>query len=275
YWEPRVLPAAGLQEFLFVDGGGGKALHGTSHLLADFGKDLGIVEVGGGDDDGLGAGDRFGPLLGIVFHVERGGTLLHEDARANEDSLGAQLHHEGRVGGGCDAAGGEVGDGQLSGLRHHADEFVGGLMFLGGGVEFLLTEDGKGFHFLDDLAHVLDGVDHVAGAGLALGADHGRAFRDAAEGFTEVARSADEGRGEGVLVDVVRLVGRGEHFALVDEVDAELLKDLGLGEVPDAGLGHDRNGNGLDDPLDEFGIGHAGYAALGADHGGHAFERHD
>ena len=37
------------------DGGGGQALHGAGDLLADLGQDLGVVVVGGGDDDGLGA----------------------------------------------------------------------------------------------------------------------------------------------------------------------------------------------------------------------------
>src|SRR2546427_5031245 len=48
-------------------------------------------------------------------------------------------------------------------------------------------------------------------------------------------------RSEGVLVDVVLLVGRRQHFGLVDVVDAELLQDHGLGEVPDARL---RQGHG-------------------------------
>ena len=83
--------------------------------------------------------------------------------------------------------------------------------------------------------------------GFALGADHGCAFGDAAKSFAEVAGAADEGCREGVLVDVVGLVGRGEDFGLVDEVDAELLEDLGFGEVADAGLGHDGDGDGGDD----------------------------
>ncbi len=93
----------------------------------------------------------------------------------------------------------------------------------------------------DDLAHVLDGVDDIAGAGFALGANHGRALGDAAQGLAQVARAADEGRGEGVLVDVVGLVGGGEDFALIDEVDAQFLENLRLGEVADAGLGHNRD----------------------------------
>jgi hypothetical protein len=122
---------------------------------------------------------------------------------------------------------------------------------------------------------VADGEDDVAGAGFALGADHGRALGDAAQSLAQVARAADKGRGEGVLVDVMGLVGGGEDLALVDEVDAQLLEDLRLGEVADAGLGHDGNGDGLDDLFDERGLGHAGHAAFGANHGGNALESHD
>ena len=58
---------------------------------------------------------------GIVFHVERGGALLHEDSRADKDGLGAELHHESRIGRSGDAAGGEVGNGKLACLGDHAD----------------------------------------------------------------------------------------------------------------------------------------------------------
>ena len=83
-------------------------------------------------------------------------------------------------------------------------------------------------HFLHDLAHVLDGVDDVSGAGFALGADHGCAFGDAAQGFAQVAGSADERRLEGVLVDVVLFVGGSEDFGLVDVVDADFLREFAL-----------------------------------------------
>ena len=147
----------------------------------------------------------------------------------------------------------KLGTGSLPDCGDHADQFVGGLVVLGGGVEFLLAEDGEGAHLAGDLAHVLDGVDDVAGAGFAFGADHGRAFGDAAQSLAQVARAADKGSGEGVLVDVVGLVCGGEDLALVDEVDAQFLKNLRLGEVADAGLGHDRNRHGLNDLLDEAG----------------------
>ena len=145
----------------------------------------------------------------------------------------------------------KFGTGSLPALGDHANEFIRRLVLLGGGVEFLLGEHGERAHFAGDLAHVLHGVDHVAGAGFALGADHGRAFGDAPQSLAQIARAADEGSGEGVLVDVVRLVGGGQNFALVDEIDAQFLQDLRFGEVADAGLGHHGNGNGLDDLLDQ------------------------
>ena len=94
-------------------------------------------------------------------------------------------------------------------------------------------------------------------------------------GFAEVFGSADERRLELVLVDVVELVGGGEDFGLVDEVDVEGFEDLCLHKMPDTGLGHDGDRDGSLDGLDHAGMRHAGDAAFGADHGGHALERHD
>jgi hypothetical protein len=64
-------------------------------------------------------------------------------------------------------------------------------------------------------------------------------------------------------------------FALVDEVDPQVLQDLGLGKVPDTRLGHDRDRDGADNLLDQAGLGHARHSALGADHRGHTFQRHN
>ena len=55
----------------------------------------------------------------------------------------------------------------------------------------------------------------------------------------------------------------------------ERLQHLGLGEVPDAGLGHHRDRHGLDDPLDQQRVAHARHAAVTADVGRHPLERHD
>ena len=46
-----------------------------------------------------------------------------------------------------------------------------------------------------------------------------------------------------MLVHVVGFVGRGQDFGLVDVVHAQFLKYLRFGKMPDAALGHHRNGN--------------------------------
>ena len=126
-----------------------------------------------------------------------------------------------------------------------------------------------------DGPHVTDRLDHVARAGLALGADHGGPFVDAPQSLAQARRAADEGHLELPLVDVMRLVGRSEHLALVDVVDVESFEDLGLHEMADARLGHDRDADRLLDLDDLLGVGHTGHAALFADVGRDTLQRHD
>jgi hypothetical protein len=118
------------------------------------------------------------------------------------------------------------------------------------------------------------GLDDVSGAGFALAADEARTFADAAQRFAEVRRTAHERHGELPLVDVVRLVGRRQHFGLVDVVDTERLQHLRLGEVPDAALGHDRDRHRLLDAFDHRRVAHTSDSPVAPDVGGHSFERH-
>src|SRR5207253_3424632 len=107
------------------------------------------------------------------------------------------------------------------------------------------------------------------------GANHGCAFGDAAESFSEIARAADEGDFEGVLVHVVGFIGGGQNFGFVNVVHAQLFENLGFSEVADAAFGHDWNVNGGHDLANFFGRGHAGDSAFGADLRRHALEGHD
>src|ERR1700690_800873 len=158
-----------------------------------------------------GADDGFGAALGVGGRGE-GGGIVHEDSAADEDGFGAELHDQGGVGGGGDASGAEVGDGELAFFRHPGDEFIRSLQLFGFAKQFAFAEDSKNFHVLNNLADVLDGVDDVSGAGFALGADHGGALGNAAESFSKIARPADEWDFEGVLIHGVRFVGRRQHF---------------------------------------------------------------
>src|SRR5262249_36539123 len=119
------------------------------------------------------------------------------------------------------------------------------------------------------------GFDHVARAGFAFGTDHRGALADAPQRFAQVAGAAHERHFEGVLVDVVLLVGGCQHLGLVDVVYTHGFEELGLDKMPDAGFGHDGNGDGVDDLLDQLRIGHARDAAVTSNVGGDALEGHD
>ena len=198
-----------------------------------------------------------------------------EDAGAHEHPVGAELHAERRVGGRRDASRGEGHDGEPTVLRDPADELVRGAVILGDRVELFLAHTGEPADGPEHGAHVSDGVDDVAGAGLALRPDHRRAFGDPAEGLAEIRRAADEGNGERMLVDVVLDVGRGQDLGLVDVVDLQRLEDLRLDEVADPALRHHGDRDGLLDLADLLGIRHPGDPAVTADVGRDALEGHD
>lgn len=118
------------------------------------------------------------------------------------------------------------------------------------------------------------GLDDIASARLALGTNHGRALRNAAQRFAQVLRTAHERHVELVLVDVVHVVGGAEHFGFVDVVDFDGLQNAGFGDVADAHLRHDRDGHGLLNALDHGRVAHAGDATGRANIGRNALERH-
>ena len=197
-----------------------------------------------------------------------------EDARTDEDSLGTELHRQGGVGGRGDTTGAEEGNRKPAGLgdllhqRQRCLQLLGPLEELG---RIGLTDLAD---VADDVAEVTNCLDDVAGAGLALRANQTRAFADAPQRLAQVGGTAHERNRERELVDVVSLVGRSQHFALVDVIDPERLEDLGLDEVPDACFGHDRDGDGCLDRFDHLGVAHPRHPSVSTDVGRHSLERH-
>jgi len=204
-----------------------------------------------------------------------GGVTALEYAGPNEDAIAAKLHHERSVGGGGHATCGEVDDGEAAELLGLHDEVVGRGDVLGEGENLVVVHVAENPNVAHDRADVTHGLDDVAGASLALGADHGGALADAAEGLAEVAAAADKGDAEVVLVDVVGVIRQSENLALVHVVDAYGLQDLGLNEVPDAGLCHHGDSDGPLDFLNQLWVAHAGHATLGPDVSGYTLEGHD
>src|SRR5260221_3287717 len=202
----------------------------TGHRLAEANRrrrhSLGVVEVRGRLDDRPGAALWIGAL---------------EDPRADEVALGAELHHQRRVGRGGDPPRAEQRYRQGALSDHLVDDFEWSLVLFRSGRQLLRPQLGEALDPGDNLAHVAHRLNHVAGACLALGADHRRPLADPPKRLTKVGGAADEGNLESKLVDVVALVGRGQHLGLVDEVAVKRLQDLRLGEVTDPPLRHHRD----------------------------------
>ena len=185
------------------------------------------------------------------------------------------MHHHGGVGGGGNAASGKVHHGQAAFLAHGVAHFKGSADFFGVVGNFGFGQAAQLAHVVHNLTAVAHGFNHVARAGFALGANHGSAFGDAAQGFTQIAATAHKGNGKVALVDMIFVIGGGEHFTFVDIVGAHGLKNAGFNKVADTGLGHDGNAHHFHDALDDGGVGHTGHAACGANVGRYAFQGHD
>src|SRR5712691_736017 len=255
----RRLPASGSEQLVLRDGGDLEPRHRLPETRGYLRQHLGLVEIGGGRHDG------FGTLQGV---------LGLEDARADEQAVHAELHHQRRVCRRGDATRREVDDGQAAETLAFDEQLDRRADLLGFthelGVAQTVQLANPGVHG-PGMSHRLD---HVPGLRLTLGANHRRTFGDSSQRLAEVATATDEWNLERMLVDVVLLVGGCQHLGLVDVVDTKGFQDLRLDEVADAALRHDGDRHRLHDRADEGRIGHTRHAALLADVGRDALEGH-
>src|SRR5829696_1129657 len=254
------LPATGREPLRFGKVPHLPADHGHAEPSARLGHGLRVLEVGRRGHDGPGP-------AGLVPALE--------DAAPHEHAVGTELHHQRRVGRGGYAAGREQHDGEPAVLGDPSHELVRGPEVLRLRHQLLVLEGAEPAYAADYGAHVPHGLDHVAGACLALGPDHGRTLTDAPQRFAEVRGTTHERHLEGGLVDVVLLVGRGEYLGFVDVVDFKGFQDLGLHEVADARLRHNGDGDRLLDLHDLLRVAHPRDPAVGPYVRGHTLEGHD
>src|SRR5258706_3123642 len=207
---PAGLPASGSEQLFLWDGWNLEPGHRLSQSRGDLREHFGLVEIRRRGHDRLGA------LQGV---------LGLEDARADEEPIDPELHHERRVRRRRDASGGEVDDRQPAESLTFDQELHRGSDLLRFVDELGVVEALQLANAGVDSASVPHGLDDVSSSGLTLGADHGRAFGDAPQRLAQVTTPAHEGNLERVLVDVILLVGRREHLGLVDVVDAKSLED--------------------------------------------------
>src|SRR5881296_533375 len=169
-----VLPPSSLEQVLLGELRRLDPDHRVAELLAHAREHLRVLVVGRRLDDRPGAPCRVARL---------------EDAGADENGLGAELHHERGVRRGRDPARREVGDRELPSPRHPSHQLVGRAEGLGLGHELLGRERREATDARGDRAHVAHGLHDVARARLTLRPDHRRALADAPERLAQVARA--------------------------------------------------------------------------------------
>ena len=157
---------------------------------------------------------------------------------------------------------------------HEAHQFVRRLQLLGSLIELVFTHRNQSSDFALHQPHVADGLHHVARTRLALGADHRCPLGDTAQGFTQILCATNERHVEFRLVDVVDIVSRTEHLALVDIVDLDGLQYLCLGNVSDATFRHHGNGDGILNATNHFRVAHAAHATRSTNVGRNPFQSH-
>src|SRR5215210_1125871 len=242
------LPASGSEPLRFGKVPHLPADHRLTETPARLGHGLRVLEVGRRGHDGA---------------RPEGGVPALEDATPHEHAVGPELHHQRGVSGSSNAAGREQHDGETTVLGDPPYELVRRPEVLSLGHQLLMLERAELADAADYGTHVPHGLDHVAGAGFALGTDHGRPLTDAPQRFAEVRGTTHERHLKGGLVYVVLLVGGSQDLGLVYVVDLEGLQDLGLHEVPDARLRHHGDGDGLLDLHDLLRIAHPRDPAVG------------
>ena len=158
---------------------------------------------------------------------------------------------------------------------HFLEQGVRYTELLGGLEELIFRHSCYAANLALHSAHVRHGLNNVARARLALGANHGSALGDAAKSLAQIACAAYERHSELRLVDVVHVIGGRQHLGFVDVVDVDCLKNLSLDEMADAALRHNRDAYSLLDALDHFRVAHARYSACCANVCGNALQSHN
>ena len=74
---------------------------------------------------------------------------------------------------------------------------------------------------------------------------------------------------------MVDIIGRREHFTLVDIVDFDGLKDLCLCKMSDTALGHHGDADGFLNAFNHLGVAHTRNAARSTDVGRNTFQCHN
>ena len=156
------------------------ALHRGAETTRHLRDDLGVGVVRGRLDDRLGPGRPGSSLLKMPepTNTACAPSCITSDASAGVAMPPAQNN----------------GTGSSPRSATSWTRSAGAMQLLGPAVELLVLGHRQLLDVAEDRAEVTDGLDDVAGAGLALGPDHAGALGDAPQRLAEVGRAAHERR---------------------------------------------------------------------------------
>ena len=117
-------------------------------------------------------------------------------------------------------------------------------------------------------------LNDIARARLTLRTDHRGTLIDAAQGFAQVFCPANERHPEGSFIDMIHIIGRRKHLALIDIVNLYGLQNLRFGKMSDTAFGHDRDGDRLLNTANHLRVAHARHASRSPYVGGDSFQSH-
>ena len=166
------------------------------------------------------------------------GVAGFEDAGADEHALRAELHHQRRVRGRRDAARGEVDHGQLAVLVHILHQLIRAPAAAWPSSNSSSSRHGSrcggSRACIARIWRTACTTSPVPGSPLVRIMDAPSLMRRSASPRSLAPQT--NGTSKSGLVDVVPVVRRGEHLALVDVVDLDGLQNLRLRKMADAAL---------------------------------------
>src|SRR5262249_55864364 len=150
-----------------------------------------------------------------------GGVRRLEDARADKYRFRSELHAQRCIRRCRDASCCKVGHREPALSRNQSNDLVRRAQILCLAHQLFFSKNREPLDVASDFSKVPHRFDDVSGTRFAFCPDHRRSFADAPESFAEIARATYKWNLESMLVDVMLFIRRSEHFAFIDEVNAQ------------------------------------------------------
>ena len=154
-------------------------------------------------------------------------------------------------------------------------QIIRNLQLLGSVEQFVFFHCGDLCNLLIHFTHMAHYLHNVTGTGLAFGTDHRCTLVDTAQCFAQILGTADKRYVKLGFIDMVNIISRRKHLALVDIVNLQSLQNLCFYKMTDAHLCHNRNRNCVLNFLNQLQVAHACYAACCTDIGRNLFQCHN